>query len=52
MSAFVVRLAAKIADYVQLRRSLGHAFEVQAATLKAFEKFVRQRGHAGPLTTC
>jgi len=28
----------------------GHAFEMQAATLKAFHRFVTKQGHPGPLT--
>src|SRR4029079_7369961 len=40
---------AKIGDYILLRRSLGHVFEVQAATLKAFHRFVAKQGHPGPL---
>jgi hypothetical protein len=50
MSAFITLLEAKVVDYVRLRRSLGHVFQVQEATLRAFEKFVRERGHDGPLT--
>jgi integrase len=50
MTPFASALAAKIVDYVQLRRSLGYVFRVQAATLLSFEKFVRERGHHGPLT--
>ncbi len=40
MSAFADVLALRIVDYVRLRRSLGHVFQVQAATLSSFEKFV------------
>jgi integrase len=50
MSAFAATLGVKIVDYVQLRRSLGHVFHVQTATLRSFEKFVWQCGHEGPLT--
>jgi len=50
MSAFASELAAKIVEYIRLRRSLGYVFQVQAATLQAFEKFVRRCGHDGPLT--
>lgn len=50
MTSFINLLEAKIVDYVRLRRSLGHVFQVQEATLRAFEKFVRERGHNGPLT--
>jgi len=50
MSDFADRLAAKVGDYIFLRRSLGHAFEMQAATLKAFHRFFTKQGHPGPLT--
>jgi integrase len=50
MSAFADVLASKMLDYVRLRRSLGFVFQVQAATLSSFERFVRQGGHPGPLT--
>lgn len=50
MTSFVALLEVKIGDYVRLRRSLGHVFQVQEATLRAFEKFVRDMGHDGPLT--
>jgi integrase len=51
MSKFEARLAGAIGQYVQLRRSLGHVFQVQAATLKAFHRFILQSQHPGPLTT-
>ena len=50
MSDFADRLAAKVGDYIRLRRSLGHAFKVQAATLKAFHRFVTKNDDTGPLT--
>jgi integrase len=50
MSNFADRLAAKVRDYILLRRSLGHAFEVQAATLEAFHRFVARQDDSGPLT--
>jgi integrase len=50
MSNFADRLAAKLGDYILLRRSLGHTFEVQAATLEAFHRFVAKQKHPGPLT--
>lgn len=50
MSDFADRLATKVGDYILLRRSLGHVFEVQAATLKAFHRFVARQDHPGPLT--
>lgn len=48
---FAPRLAAKVEDYIELRRSLGYAFDVQAATLRAFVAYVRRRREVGPLTT-
>ena len=46
MSAF----ASRIEDYIALRRDLGHAFVKQAAVLRAFERFVEDQAHTGPLT--
>ncbi len=51
MSAFGGHLVAKVADYIGLRRSLGYVFDVQAATLRAFVKFVMLRHDPGPLTS-
>lgn len=48
---FGSRLAVKIEDYIELRRSLGYAFDVQAATLRAFVAYVKRRREVGPLTT-
>jgi len=48
---FGPQLAAKVEDYIELRRSLGYAFHVQAATLRAFVAYVKRRREAGPLTT-
>jgi hypothetical protein len=50
MNAFARRVVYHIDRYVELRRSLGHAFDVQAATLRAFGRFVEQRAELGPLT--
>lgn len=50
MTKFAQLVATKVADYVQLRRSLGYAFKTQAATLEAFRAFVRTGRHSGPLT--
>jgi integrase len=50
MSDFADRLATKVGDYILLRRSLGYVFEVQAATLEAFRRFVAKQDHPGPLT--
>ena len=43
-------LAIKTDDYIGLRRSLGYAFNTQAATLRTFQDFVKQCHHPGPLT--
>ncbi|MEQ1571588.1 MAG: tyrosine-type recombinase/integrase, partial [Myxococcota bacterium] len=43
-------LSVKIHDYINLRRSLGHAFDLQASTLRAFGQFVSERAHPGPIT--
>jgi integrase len=50
MNAFLRRVSDKIDSYVRLRRSLGSAFESQAATLRAFRRFVERDRYAGPLT--
>lgn len=51
MTDFADRLAARIVDYIQLRRSLGHVFRVQATTLTEFQRFVAESERPGPLTT-
>jgi integrase len=50
MNAFLRLVSVKIDSYVQLRRSLGSAFESQASTLWAFQRFIERDTHAGPLT--
>jgi integrase len=50
VNTFASRLIDHINRYVELRRSLGHAFDTQAATLRAFGHFVDHGAHAGPLT--
>ena len=50
MSDFADLLVAKVRDYIHLRRSLGYAFDAQAATLEAFHRFVARQDHSGPLT--
>jgi integrase len=50
MSRFAQLVVSKIADYIQLRQSLGYAFQSQAATLQAFGRFVESGEHPGPLT--
>jgi integrase len=43
-------LAAKVEDYVALRRSLGYAFQKQAATLHALARYAAEQQYCGPLT--
>jgi integrase len=50
MTAFVTLLNEKIARYIELRRSLGFAFNKQAATLRAFARHVEQSRLDGPAT--
>ena len=40
MSVFAKMLAEKVQSYIELRRSLGYAFKKQAATFRAFVRFV------------
>jgi integrase len=50
MKDFISTLRKRIESYVELRHSLGYSFNVQAATLRAFMRFVKDRGLQGPLT--
>lgn len=50
MNTFCRLLSTKIESYIHLRRSLGHAYENQASTLRAFVSFVREHEDHGPLT--
>lgn len=50
MSAFAQLVADKVDAYIQLRQSLGYTFQNQAATLRAFGRFVEAEKHSGPLT--
>lgn len=50
MNTFARLLEDRIQRYVQLRRSLGHDYRKQAATLLAFWRFVESTGDTGPLT--
>jgi integrase len=43
-------LTEKVDSYIELRRSLGYAFKKQAATLRAFVRFVEVEQLDGPLT--
>ena len=40
MTAFATFLSEKIERYIELRRSLGYAFDKQAGTLRAFVRHV------------
>ena len=50
MSSFARTLAIKVEDYVTLRRSLGYAFQKQAATLRALVQYAKVGQLDGPLT--
>lgn len=50
MKDFANTLEKRIESYIELRRSLGYAFSKQAATLRAFIRFVKDRNIDGPLT--
>jgi integrase len=50
VNSFARVLEIKVDNYVLLRRSLGYAFNSQAATLRAFQDFVKRCRHPGPLT--
>jgi hypothetical protein len=50
VNTFACHLVDHINRYVDLRRSLGYSFKTQAATLRAFGRFVKRRAEAGPLT--
>src|SRR5436309_3477422 len=51
MRQFSSVFAARLAEYVALRRKLGFQFKVQANILYAFDRHAHQKGHVGPLTT-
>jgi integrase len=50
MKAFQSIFAARLHDYVRLRRGLGLQFQVQANVLFAFDRFVQEQQYDGPLT--
>jgi integrase len=50
MSSFARTLAIKVEDYVTLRRSLGYAFQKQAATLRALVQYAKVEHLDGPFT--
>jgi integrase len=50
MTVFATFLSEKIERYIELRRSLGYAFDKQAATLRAFVRHVERSRLDGPAT--
>jgi integrase len=50
MTAFAGFLAEKVERYIELRRSLGFAFDKQASTLRAFVHHVERANVEGPIT--
>ena len=50
MSGFAKDLAERVDGYISLRRSLGYAFQKQAATLRALARYVDAEQLNGPLT--
>ena len=50
MSSFARTLAIRVEDYITLRRSLGYAFQKQAATLRALVQYAEVEQLDGPLT--
>ncbi len=50
MTAFATFLSEKIERYIELRRSLGYAFDKQAGTLRAFVHHVVRSQLDGPAT--
>ncbi len=50
MSSFVKELTDRVEGYITLRRSLGYAFQKQAAILRALARYVEAEELEGPLT--
>ena len=50
MTAFATMLAERVEAYVELRRSLGYAFQNQAAILRALVRYLEAGQLAGPFT--
>lgn len=50
MTAFAAFLSERAERYIELRRSLGYAFNKQAGTLRALVRFVERSGLAAPAT--
>jgi len=49
MSTFATTLANKMENYIALQRSLGYQFRKQAASLRAFLRYVQSSNATGPL---
>jgi hypothetical protein len=50
MTDFARHLGERVERYIELRRSLGYAFNKQAGTLRAFVRYVERAELEGPLT--
>lgn len=50
MTAFAAFLSDKVERYIELRRSLGYAFNKQAGTLRAFVRYVERSQLGAPAT--
>ena len=50
MSRFATTLANRMEDYIGLQRSLGYQFRKQAASLRAFLRYVQSSDASGPLS--
>ncbi|WP_247296920.1 hypothetical protein [Bradyrhizobium sp. 87] len=50
MTAFAAFLDEKVERYIELRRSLGYAFNKQAGTLRAFVRYVERSQLRAPAT--
>jgi integrase len=50
MNTFATTLANKVEDYIALQRSLGYQFRKQAASLRAFLRYVQSSDASGPLS--
>jgi len=47
---FTSVFATSLGEYVALMVNIGRAFRVEGTILRAFDRFVSERGHTGPLT--
>ncbi len=50
MSTFATTLAKRMEGYIALHRSLGYQFRKQAASLRAFLRYVQSSDASGPLS--